>query len=167
MKHFHLDIHVNKHLISTVILSSITVICITAIEYVHLNTALAYEKNSIIEQYIIHSEKDKKNSPNILEKESTYSDEIQFWLYSAIEIPKEAEEQKNIMKKSLKKLIQKKQGNNLLEKLTNLNSEKRAILLKRINEKIQNLQNSWITEVEKYNKRLGYLLGVRETFFKQ
>ena len=51
MSHFHLDLHVNKHAIGTVIISSLTVIAITAIEYTQLNWALAYEKQAIMAEF--------------------------------------------------------------------------------------------------------------------
>ena len=51
MKHIHLDLHVNKHVIGTVIVSSLTVMSIAALEYMNLNSALAYEKQSIYSEY--------------------------------------------------------------------------------------------------------------------
>ncbi len=56
MTHFHLDLHVNKHAVTTVILSSIAVIGITIFEYTNLNSALAYEKETIYETYQIQKD---------------------------------------------------------------------------------------------------------------
>jgi hypothetical protein len=39
------------HVIGTVIVSSLTVISLAALEYVHLNSALAYEKQAIYSQF--------------------------------------------------------------------------------------------------------------------
>jgi hypothetical protein len=63
MSHFHLDLHVNKHAIGTVIVSSLTVIAIAAIEYTNLNGALAYEREAVMNEFVTNNELvAKKNS---------------------------------------------------------------------------------------------------------
>ena len=64
MSHFHLDLHVNKHAIGTVIISSLAVVAIAAFEYTQLNGALAYEKQAIIAEFESNNDTIKKKLSN-------------------------------------------------------------------------------------------------------
>jgi len=68
MKHIHLDLHVNMHVIGTVIVSSLAVASLAALEYIHLNSALAYEKKAIYEQFQNNNNENKIKTQKNVEK---------------------------------------------------------------------------------------------------
>jgi hypothetical protein len=74
MNHIHLDLHVNKHTIGTVIVSSLTVMVLAAYEYVQLNSALAYEKTAVVKHF--QANKDILRYVDNGRKPDIYSDEV-------------------------------------------------------------------------------------------
>ena len=174
MKHIHLDLHVNMHVIGTVIVSSLTVVSIAALEYVHLNSALAYEKKVIYAQF---EDNNTSNNIKIAEKSEkiaqakqdtwkmwAYSDEVH--LNSAEELSDETIKEKAKMKKAFKKVLQSDKNSNFIKKVDTLSVEQKLLILERIEMKILELESQELKN-EKSDKRLWHLLAAKELFSEQ
>lgn len=174
MKHIHLDLHVNMHVIGTVIVSSLTVISLAALEYVHLNSALAYEKQAIYAQFensSISTEMKITNKPKKIAqaKQNTwkmwaYSDETD--LNSAKELSEETMKEKGKMKKAFTKVLQNDKNSHLIKKVDILSVEQKLLILERIEMKILELESQELKN-EKFDKKFWHLLAAKELFSEQ
>ena len=166
MSHFHLDLHVNKHAIGTIIISSLTVIAIAALEYTQLNWALAYEKQAVIANFEANNSEaiSNKHSKKKLENR-IYSEEAD--LNSADELSENAKKHAMNIKKSMKLINSKFEWNDAVKKLFLLNEVERKLIVSKIDKKIEKLQAQWIDSEELYEKRLWSLVWIKEILLEQ
>lgn len=153
------------HVVWTVIVSSLTVISLAALEYTHLNSAAAYEKEAVAKFYNAKTnELTLKEEKIALEnfREDTYSSEID--LNSWVEVSKEAEAKKMRMQKSFERILGEKSDHPVIQKLTSLDDESKANVLRKINDKITELQTQKNTNKRKSDMRLWNLLAARWLF---
>ena len=167
MKHIHLDLHVNMHVIGTIIVSSLTIVSIAALEYVHLNSALTYEKEAIYAQFQNNAHDKEANSSNSIKelwKFEVYSDEVN--LTSAKELSAETVAQKAKMKKAFVNILKNNSWSQVVKKIETLTSEQKITILSRIDIKIEQIESLNNTDW-KMDKRLWQLLAARELFVSQ
>ena len=166
MSHFHLDIHVNMHTIGTVIVSSLAVVTITAIEFINLNWALAYEREAVVNEFVMNNKQVSNNRSqqwqihNKTVEDFLYSSEV--ILSSATELSKEAKKSKEKIKKVLKYKNSKITWSNDIKKLFLLNDIEKEKVNLALNSKIKRLESNWDISKKSFDRKLWYLYGIQE-----